>query len=157
MNINSFSMNAINSREGQRVEVWRGFFSSLQEEINIKITFFCGCNWEKRGLISNIPDMFGTILKCPAESSSTAGHFVPHWSMWRKCLAQKTKAAGHFQVAKCPAGKQNVCQSTESLLDILSGTPEIILIITELVKRVIPFSEHFHISLSVLPDPDIIN
>ena len=53
----------------------------------------------------------GTILKCPAESSSTAGHLVQQWSMWRKCPAEK-RFAGH-QVPKCPAWIQNVQQSTE--------------------------------------------
>ncbi len=80
--------------------------------------------------LPNMPDMSGTILKCPAESSSTARHFALQWSMWRKCPGKKTKFAGHFQIAKCPTGNQNVWQSTECLPDILSGTPEIILGIT---------------------------
>ncbi len=84
-----------------------------------------------------MPDMSGRILKCLAESSSTAGHFVWQWSMWRRCPGEKKKCAGHFQIAKCPTGNQNVRQSTECLPDILSCTPEIILVITrvKLVKH----------------------
>ncbi len=93
-----------------------------------------------RSTVSNLPDMSATILKCQAESSSTAGHFVRRKSMWRKCPAEKPKVAGHFQVAKCPAGDNNVRQRTEHLWDILSGTPEIILIITEGVHWLCPAS-----------------
>ena len=75
-------------------------------------------------------DISGMILKCPTQSSSTAGHFVQQWSVWSvKCPAEGFLFAG-FQVAKCPAGIQNVRQSTECLPDIFSSTPEIILAIT---------------------------
>ena len=63
--------------------------------------------------------------------------------MWRKCPTEKTKFAGHFLISKCPAGNQNVRQSTESLLDILSGTPEIILAITVLLSPAINRVPHF--------------
>ncbi len=47
-----------------------------------------------------------------------------------KYLTESFLFAGH-QVTKCPAGNQNVWQSTEYLPDILSSTPEIILAITD--------------------------
>ena len=73
----------------------------------------------------NMLDMSGTILKCPAESSSTVN--VEEMS------SRENKGCQTFSngVAKCPAGNQNVWQSTECLLDKMSSTPKIILIITE--------------------------
>ena len=62
--------------------------------------------------LSNMPDMSGTILKCPAESSRTAGHFVRQLSVQRKCSAEKTKVVGRFQMVLF------VWQSISQLLQI---------------------------------------
>ena len=62
--------------------------------------------------------------------------------------------AGH-QIAKCLAGNQNVRQSTGCLSDIFSGTPEIILAITELLYTCLPTAYrakvHSHLSMAVQP------
>ena len=67
--------------------------------------------------------MSDAISKCPADSPSTARHFVRQWAMWRKKVPQKASYLLDIR-------SQNVWQSTQCLPDILSSTLEIILAIT---------------------------
>ncbi len=77
------------------------------------------------------------FCQCQAECSVLAGHFVQHDSIHIKCSTRKIRMTTDIYQSATGKneqinGAQNFRQSAEGLPNVLSGKPDIILLITDL-------------------------